>query len=127
MIRLRMPIAQLPNITRNSDRNGRNQWLIRSSMNTQDHDGCSDAEKLRPTGKMPATFPSAQASSIASHMYGVAVRMYQTGRTVLSSTFFRAAYAPNLLPAHQLRRMAGNSSPSVYGSAARMIEPTGWG
>jgi hypothetical protein len=53
--------------------------------------------------------------------------MYQTGRTVLSSTFFRAAYAPNLLPAHQLSRMAGNSSPSVNGRAERMMDPTGLG
>src|SRR6476469_1842866 len=127
MIRFRMPMAQPPNITRNSDRNGRNQWLIRSSMNTQFQPGSRVAEKLRPTEKTPATFPSAQASRIASHMYGVAVSTYQTGRTVLSSTFFRAAYAPNLLPAHQLSRMAGNRSPSVYGTASRMIEPTGLG
>ena len=32
-------------------------------------------------------------------MYGVAVRMYPTGRMVLSSTFRRAAIAPTRLPA----------------------------
>jgi hypothetical protein len=60
-------------------------------MNVHDQLGTSDALKLRPTGKIPATFPSAQASRIASHMYGVAVSTYQIGSTVLSSTFLRAA------------------------------------
>ena len=39
----------------------------------------------------------------------------------------RAASAPNLLPAYQLRAIAGTSSASVYGIAWVMIDITGVG
>ena len=56
-----------------------------------------------------------------SHMYGVAVRMYPTGSTLLSSHLRRAANAPNWFPAIQLRMIAGMSSASVYGTAPMMM------
>ena len=43
---------------------------------------------------------------------------------MLSSTLRRAASAPILLPTHQLSRIEGISSPSVYGTAWMMIEVT---
>ena len=66
-------------------------------------------------------------STIASHMYGVAVSTYPNGSSVLSRIFLRAASAPSLFPTHQLSRIAGTSSPSVYGIACMMIDDTGEG
>ena len=63
--------------------------------------------------------PSTQASTIPSHIYGVAVSTYPTGSTVLSSTLRRAASAPTLLPAQKLSTIAGTSSASVYGTRRR--------
>ena len=42
MIRLRIPIAQPPNATRNSDRNGRNQWTAKLRANSSVQAGCSE-------------------------------------------------------------------------------------
>jgi hypothetical protein len=39
MIMLRMPMAQPPNPTRNSEANGRNQCRARLERNAHDHDG----------------------------------------------------------------------------------------
>ena len=49
-------------------------------------------------------------------MYGVAVSTYPTGSTVLSSTFRRAAMRADLVAGHELSRIAGTSSASVYGT-----------
>ena len=54
-----------------------------------------------------------QTRTMPSHICGVAVRTYPTGRTELSSTFRRAAIAPTLFPAQKLSRIAGTSSASV--------------
>ena len=50
MIRLRMPIAQPPNATRKSVRNGKNQWLRKLRANSHDHSGCSEKSYAPETG-----------------------------------------------------------------------------
>jgi hypothetical protein len=42
MIRFRIPIAQPPNRTRKSVRNGRNQWERKLRANSQLHSGVSE-------------------------------------------------------------------------------------
>src|SRR5664280_1008433 len=113
MTMLRMPIAQPPNITRKRDAKGMIQWATKSVKKSHERVG----SRLKPyppdIGKIRRLKPRTKASTIPSHMYGVAVRMYPIGRTALSIHFRRAAIAPKELPAHQLRRMAGTSRASV--------------
>src|SRR5690606_1570701 len=113
MTRLRMPIAQPPRATRNSDRNGSSQWEARSLMNCQLNRGIRFAEYDREVGSHSICTAKNQINNMASHMYGVAVSTYETGSTVLSSALRRAARAPSLLPTYQLSRIAGTSSAKV--------------
>ncbi len=48
------------------------------------------------------------ASTIPSHICGVAVSTYANGSTPLSSDFRRAASAPTLFPAQKLSTIAGH-------------------
>ena len=99
MIRLRIPIAQPPNATRNSVRNGRNQWLRKLRANSHVHAGWSEKSYAPETGNRLSWKARTYASTSASHMYGVALSTYANGSTVLSSDFRRAAIAPTRLPA----------------------------
>src|SRR5262245_20073636 len=99
MTRFRIPIAQPPNATRNRVRNGRNQWLRKLRANSHVHAGWSEKSYAPETGNQPSLNASTYARTSASHMYGVALRMYAAGITVLSSDFRRAASAPTRLPA----------------------------
>src|SRR5215510_251614 len=99
MIRLRIPIAQPPNDTRKSVRKGRNQCWRKLLANSHVHAGWSEKSYAPETGNQPHWNATTYARTSASHMYGVAVRMYETGSTVLSSDLRRAAIAPTRLPA----------------------------
>ena len=63
---------------------------------------------------------------VAQHVYDNYMRSFNLDLP-LWKHFRRAASAPTLLPAYQLSRIAGSSSPSVYGMACRRIEVTGVG
>ena len=54
MIRLRIPIAQPPNATRKSERNGSTQWLAKLRANSQLHSGWREKSYAPETGKMPS-------------------------------------------------------------------------
>ena len=60
-------------------------------------------------------------------MYGVAVKRYAIGSTVLSNRLVRAANAPNLFPAHQLNRIDGRRRKMSKGTALLMMSITGVG
>ena len=62
---------------------------------------------------MASIEPKTQTRTMPSHICGVAVSTYPTGRTELSRTFLRAAIAPTLFPAQKLNRIAGTSSARV--------------
>ena len=99
MIRFRIPIAQPPNATRNSVRKGRIQWLRKLRANSHVHAGWSEKSYAPETGRSSKRNETTYTRTMASHMYGVAVRTYATGSTVLSRLFRRAAIAPTRLPA----------------------------
>ena len=110
MIMFRIPIAQPPKATRKSaERAGSG---AKSSQRTQATTWLNSEVNAPETGRDSRVVAKIHARTMPSHIYGVAVRTYPTGNTVLSSAFC-GCHSPTLFPAQKLSRTAGTSSESV--------------
>ena len=68
MIMFLMPIAQPPNETRKSERNGRTQWRSRLSMKASVQPRPAVGSYANPNGKICHSTANAKETRMASHM-----------------------------------------------------------